>query len=177
MPVDEITQPFKENGLDPRIISLLEHSFDRMPWRLYIHEPYTHWTKGKVCILGDAAHPMMPNQSQGAVQAIEDAAALGIVFSSKFRYTEDVESGLKLYERVRKPRATRVQQASLRATENINERIGFSTQPYAQGKVASTGKLTTDEINLYGELNTSTFILPVVGYHRTDYLFPPALQT
>ena len=63
MPVDEITAPFK-GKLDDRVVQLLEHSFDRMPWRLYIHEPYTHWARGKVCILGDAAHPMMPNQSQ-----------------------------------------------------------------------------------------------------------------
>jgi salicylate hydroxylase len=149
VPVDEITAPFK-GKLDDRVVQLLEHSFDRMPWRLYIHDPYTHWARGKVCILGDAAHPMMPNQSQGAVQSIEDAAALGIIFSDKYRYDLDVEAGLQLYERVRKPRATRVQQASLRATENINERIGFSTQPYAQGKVPTTGKLTTDEMNLYG---------------------------
>lgn len=88
---------------------------------------------------------------RGAVQAMEDAAALGIIFSSRYRYDRDVEAGLKLYERVRKPRATRVQQASLRATENINERIGFSTQPYTQGKLAATGKLTTDELNLYGK--------------------------
>jgi len=117
VPVEEITAPFK-GELDPRVVALLEHSFDRMPWRLYIHQPYTHWSKGKVCVMGDAAHPMMPNQSQGAVQAIEDAAALGIVFSDTYRYDQDVEAGLRLYERVRKPRATRVQQASLRATEN-----------------------------------------------------------
>lgn len=85
------------------------------------------------------------------MQALEDAAALGIIFSDRYRYEQDVETGLRLYEQVRKPRATRVQQASLRATENINERIGFSTQPYSQSKIASTGKLTTDEMNLYGE--------------------------
>lgn len=87
---------------------------------------------------------------RGAVQAIEDAAALGIIFSNKYRYAQDPQAGLQLYERIRKPRATRVQHASLRATENINERIGFSTQPYTQGKLAATGKLTTDELNLYG---------------------------
>ena len=167
VPVEELTAPFK-GILDDRLISLIDHSFDRMPWQMYVHEPYSHWSRGRVCILGDAAHPMMPNQSQsvqtgyrtysdtetrcrGAVQAIEDAAALGIIFSSKYAYDRDVEAGLKLYERVRKPRATRVQLASLRATENINERIGFSTQPYSQGKLAATGKLTTDEMNLYGK--------------------------
>lgn len=63
VPAEDIVKPFK-GELDSRIVALLEHSFDRRPWKLYIHEPYSHWTRGKVCILGDAAHPMMPNQSQ-----------------------------------------------------------------------------------------------------------------
>jgi salicylate hydroxylase len=41
-----------------------------------------------------------------------------------------------------------VQDASIRATEDINERIGFSSTPYSQGKHAQTGVLTVDEMNL-----------------------------
>lgn len=137
------------HDLDPRVVDLIKHSFDRMPWRLYNHKEYPYWSKGKVTLSGDAAHPMLPNQSQGAVQAIEDAAALYIIFSDKYDYTHDVEAGLKLYEKIRKPRATRVQAASIRATEDINERIGFSSTPYSQGKHANTGVLTIDEMNLY----------------------------
>lgn len=71
---------------------------------------------------------MMPHQSQGAVQAIEDAGALGIIFSAKYpEFTRDVEAGLRLYQVIRKPRATRVQEASARATENVGERIGFTS--------------------------------------------------
>lgn len=66
---------------------------------------------------------MMPDQSQGACMAIEDAAALGIIFSEK-HFNGDVQESLKVYERVRKPRATRVQAAAAKARENINERIG-----------------------------------------------------
>lgn len=66
---------------------------------------------------------MMPDQSQGACQAIEDAAALGIVFG-KENFQGDVREALEVYEQVRKPRATKVQAASARARENINERIG-----------------------------------------------------
>lgn len=66
---------------------------------------------------------MMPDQSQGACQAIEDAAALGIVFS-KEHFRGNTREALEVYEQVRKPRATRVQSASARARENINERIG-----------------------------------------------------
>ena len=146
VPVEELTVPYHD--LDSRVVDLIKHSFDRMPWRLYLHKEYAYWSRGKVTLTGDAAHPMLPNQSQGAVQAIEDAAALGIIFSKDYNYTRDVASGLQLYEKIRKPRATRVQDASIRATEDINERIGFSSTPYSQGKHAQTGVLTVDEMNL-----------------------------
>lgn len=66
---------------------------------------------------------MMPDQSQGACMALEDAACLGIVFNKKY-WKGDVRDALQLYEQVRKPRATRVQEAAARARENIHERIG-----------------------------------------------------
>lgn len=66
---------------------------------------------------------MMPDQSQGACMAIEDAACLGIVFSQK-HFTGDIRQALEVYQAVRKPRATKVQAASARARENIHERIG-----------------------------------------------------
>lgn len=56
--VEEIINPYLEVGLDNDVIELLRNSVDRMPWRLYNHEPYPYWHKGKVCLLGDAAHPM-----------------------------------------------------------------------------------------------------------------------
>ncbi|KAK1227945.1 hypothetical protein PQX77_009047 [Marasmius sp. AFHP31] len=136
--------------LDPDCVNLLKNSIDRMPWRLYIHQPYTSWFKGKACLLGDAAHPMMPHQSQGACQAIEDAAALGIIFSDKYNFSNDVEGGLAMYQLIRKERATRVQTASARATENLNERIGFtSLTPHDASLAAAAGKLTINEMNSY----------------------------
>lgn len=57
--------------------------------------------------------------------AIEDAAALGIIFSREY-FTGSVSDALSVYERVRLPRATRVQAAAAKAAYNINERIGFS---------------------------------------------------
>lgn len=55
--------------------------------------------------------------------AIEDAAALGILFSKEY-FTGDVSESLSTYESVRLPRATKVQAAAARASQNINERIG-----------------------------------------------------
>lgn len=58
VPVEEMLQG-DYGQLDPDCANLLRNSYDRMPWRLYVHQPYEYWHKGKVCLLGDAAHPMM----------------------------------------------------------------------------------------------------------------------
>lgn len=94
---------------------------------------------------------MMPHQSQGACQAIEDAAALGYIFSIKYpQYTKDVEAGLAMYNQIRYPRAFRVQEASKRALENLNERIGFSSLSAPEERLAaSQNKLTVAEMNRY----------------------------
>jgi salicylate hydroxylase len=62
--------------------------------------------------------------------AIEDAAALGILFSKKY-FNGDIDESLSVYTRVRLPRATRVQSAAARAAYNINERIGECLFPHA----------------------------------------------
>jgi hypothetical protein len=71
---------------------------------------------------------MMPHQSQGACMAIEDAAALGIIFNLNY-FQGDIAEALAIYEEVRLPRATRVQAAAAKAAYNINERIGTFSPP------------------------------------------------
>lgn len=56
--------------------------------------------------------------------AIEDAAALGIIFSQTY-FDGNVPAALAVYEQVRLPRVTRVQSAAAKAAYNINERIGM----------------------------------------------------
>lgn len=55
--------------------------------------------------------------------AIEDAAALGILFSPSY-FTGDIEEALSIYEEIRLPRVTKIQSAAAKAAYNINERIG-----------------------------------------------------
>lgn len=150
--VEEFIEPF--GNLDPKLLAIFKNSYDIKPWRLFIHQPYPYWQEGLTCIMGDAAHPMMPDQSQGACMAIEDAAALGIIFSRRYDFTgspEKLGEGLKIYEQVRKPRATRVQEASKRARENITERIGFSsnTNNPLYKVTDEKNKLTIEEMNSY----------------------------
>ncbi|KAL1658529.1 hypothetical protein GGF50DRAFT_108483 [Schizophyllum commune] len=150
--VDEILVGAYADKLEKNVVDLLKNSIDRMPWRLYVHDEYPYWSKGVTTLLGDAAHPMMPHQSQGACQAIEDAACLAILFSAKYpQYSNDVAAGLRMYERIRKPRATRVQTASRLATDDINERIGFTSLglPSSFDKKDGWTKLTIPEMNLY----------------------------
>ncbi|KAJ5129127.1 uncharacterized protein N7515_005166 [Penicillium bovifimosum] len=126
--------------LDPRMRTLMMNAEDIKMWRLYKHQPYPYWVKGKVCLLGDAAHPMMPDQSQGSCMAFEDAGALGLVFHKNFRQEYSAVQGLALYEKLRKERATRIQEASFKARENLNERIGWSSS------TDRPGKLTIEEV-------------------------------
>ena len=69
VPVEEILQG-NYNQLDPDCLNLLRRSVDRMPWRLYVHQPYEYWHKGKACIMGDAAHPMMASQTHPSVPRV-----------------------------------------------------------------------------------------------------------
>lgn len=133
-------------NLDPVLVELFSKcGYDIKEWRLYVHEPLPYFykasedgTKG-VALLGDAAHPMMPDQSQGAVAAFEDSGALGYIFSEKFNLS--VADALKIYELERKERVTKIQAASLRARENLNERIGWSS-----GASEIKNKLTIEEV-------------------------------
>jgi salicylate hydroxylase len=65
------------------------------------------WTDGRIGLLGDAAHAMLPFFAQGAAQAVEDAAALADSLRSADRGS--VQQALQRYEAIRRPRASRVQ--------------------------------------------------------------------
>ena len=73
-------------------------------WALYDRDPIPQWTRGRVTVLGDAAHPMLPYLGQGACQAIEDGAVLATALSAE---AADPLTGLARYERTRRPRASR----------------------------------------------------------------------
>ena len=62
-----------------RIGSLLRHVQTAFRWALYDREPLPTWTRGRLALLGDAAHPMLPHLGQGANQSIEDGMALATI--------------------------------------------------------------------------------------------------
>lgn len=76
-------------------------------WKLRVHAPLPTWVHGSVALVGDACHPTLPHMAQGAAQAIEDAAVLGVILSHlpSGAGPADINKALKLYEQVRKERA------------------------------------------------------------------------
>ena len=77
-------------------------------WALHVREPLQNWVNGRVTLLGDAAHPMMPFLGLGAGIGIEDAMVLARAFS----LSDDWQTALERYQNVRVRHATYAQQAS-----------------------------------------------------------------
>ncbi|KAF2666590.1 putative monooxygenase [Microthyrium microscopicum] len=78
-------------------------------WKLRVHAPLPTWIHGSVALLGDACHPTLPHLNQGAAQAIEDAAVLGVVLARlPDAKPESINKALRVYEGVRKERAEKL---------------------------------------------------------------------
>jgi salicylate hydroxylase len=96
-------------GWHPTVRGLIGAFPETFIWALHDRAELPRWSEGRVTLLGDACHPMLPMMAQGAAQAIEDGAALAALLKSK---PDDIAGALLRYEALRKPRATRLQQAS-----------------------------------------------------------------
>jgi salicylate hydroxylase len=97
-------------GWDPRIGSLLSQVEATFRWALYDREPLPTWTEGRLTLLGDAAHPMLPHLGQGANQSIEDGMALATILGHASRTT--APAALLAYERLRRERVALVQRGA-----------------------------------------------------------------
>jgi len=93
----------------PTVRSLIGAFPETFIWALHDRAELPSWSAGRVTLLGDACHPMLPMMAQGAAQSIEDGAALAMLLKAM---PEDIPGALARYEAVRKPRATKLQQAS-----------------------------------------------------------------
>jgi 3-hydroxybenzoate 6-monooxygenase len=93
------------SGIGERPRQLLEAPTSWRRWSTADRDPIASWSRGRVTLLGDAAHPMLQYLAQGACMAIEDAVTLGeAIKQSGF----DLDAAFKLYEKVRIPRTARV---------------------------------------------------------------------
>jgi salicylate hydroxylase len=92
-------------------------------WEIATIDPISEWSKGRVALLGDAAHAMVQAMAQGACQAIEDGVVLAECLTDS---VDSIEKSFKAYQARRILRATRVQYMSRFIWELIHVRDGFS---------------------------------------------------
>jgi salicylate hydroxylase len=113
-------------GWHPQLHAILRAVDDIYKWALFDRNPLPAWTLGRVALLGDACHPMLPYMAQGAAQAIED----GAVLAACLRGVPDVSvaDALKRYETIRKPRASEIQALARRNAETFHLRDGPEQQ-------------------------------------------------
>jgi salicylate hydroxylase len=98
-------------GFHPLVRQIIGAVDETHRWALYDRAPLPRWSAGRVTLLGDAAHAMLPFLAQGACQAVEDAAVLARLLAGAG--AAEVPARLARYEALRRPRSAAVQQGSL----------------------------------------------------------------
>jgi len=99
------------DGWHNQVLEILSAVDETFIWAVFERAPLQRWSVGRVTLLGDACHAMVPFMAQGAAQAIEDGATLaGCLTGSDGR---DLPAALQRYEAIRLPRTSRVQAASM----------------------------------------------------------------
>jgi salicylate hydroxylase len=97
-------------GWHPQVRAIIGAVDETFIWALFDRAPLERWSVGRVTLLGDACHAMLPFMAQGAAQSIEDGATLAACLRGSG--ARDVASALLRYEALRLPRATRLQEMS-----------------------------------------------------------------
>lgn len=118
-------------------------------WALFDRDPLPAWSEGRVTLLGDACHPMLPFMAQGACMAIEDAWVLAL----KLGDASDPAAAFKAYEASRKTRTARVQMAARANAKRFH-------------KGAPPGQLAT-----YGPMWLAARIMPDLLNKPFDWLY------
>jgi salicylate hydroxylase len=123
--VDELLAGYA--GWNEALLDMLRAVPECFKWGIRDRDPLPRWTSGRITLLGDAAHPMMPTLAQGAAMALEDACALA---RNLARHRDDPARGLAAYDAERVPRASKVQ---LQARQQFrNNRLSPAPPPLSR---------------------------------------------
>ena len=103
----------------PNVRGLIAHAPEpgTFKWALYAREPLSSWTSGRVTLLGDAAHPMLPYLGQGATAAIEDALVLARALEAQ----DGLDDALARYEADRLARTGEQMRMSAQQGVSLNQ--------------------------------------------------------
>lgn len=132
-------------GWHPHATTLIGAMDETFRWALFDRPPLDRWSVGRVTLLGDACHAMLPMMAQGAAQSIEDGATLAACLVGRSR--SELAAALLTYETLRRPRASRLQAMSRANKTNFHlpdgpeqaerdARMSSGTTDWAAGSVA-----------------------------------------
>lgn len=122
-------------GWHKTIRRILSEADELYRWALFDRAPLKTWVDGRVALLGDAAHPMLPFMAQGAAMAVEDAW----VVAEKLAHGDNVNQALKSYQEKRYTRASAMQAGS-RANAKTFHKRGAVAQFLTYGPMWLAGK-------------------------------------
>ena len=114
--IAEMLRSFED--AEPRVRAMLAQVKTAFITGMYYRDPIDSWSSGRVTLLGDAAHPMVPFLAAGAGQSVEDAWTLARVLA---RRQHDIPGALLEYERRRLPRTTRIQAGARAVVKLMHE--------------------------------------------------------
>jgi salicylate hydroxylase len=136
-------------GWHPTVRAIVEAIDEPYRWALFDRRPLAKWSEGRVTLLGDACHPMLPFMAQGAVMAIEDGAVLAACLAGG---DNDIPAALKRYEALRLPRTAKVQ-----AGARAQGAIFHLSSPLAR-------------LSTYGAMSIASRLSPAKVAARSDWL-------
>jgi salicylate hydroxylase len=118
MPATEGEQLRHFAAWHPAVVEMITAVPISRRWGLFHRPPLGRWTKGRVTLIGDAAHTMAPHHGQGANQSIEDAVVLAACIADA--RAADPAAALLRFERLRRGRTRRVQFASISTADVLH---------------------------------------------------------
>ncbi|CZR62332.1 related to salicylate 1-monooxygenase [Phialocephala subalpina] len=139
----------------PTLLKLVKKAHTIKAWRLRNRTPLKSYIYGKTILIGDAAHPMLPFNAQGGNQALEDTGALLALFSD-LPSKNVIDERMKLFDRVRRKRASRQQIISSVPAEDVKS-LGDKLKEYDKEGIPRDGEVESMRERLLRELGYNIF--------------------
>jgi 2-polyprenyl-6-methoxyphenol hydroxylase-like FAD-dependent oxidoreductase len=113
---EELANDFR--GWHADVHAIIRNIDEPYKWALMVRPPMPRWTKGRITLLGDACHPMLPLLAQGAVMALED----GFVLARCLTTDADHATAFARYEAARRDRTARAVNGSAENAQRFHNR-------------------------------------------------------
>ncbi|KAF8191424.1 FAD/NAD(P)-binding domain-containing protein [Mycena galopus ATCC 62051] len=136
VPQQELLDKF--DGWGPDVMAIVKHMKTPSKWSIHMLTPLETYVRGKIALVGDAAHAMAPHLGSGVGQGFEDVFVLCKLLGHPATNLSNLEAVLKAYDAIRQPRANMVLERSFRAGVIYESfgKPGYSSNQEMEGHLA-----------------------------------------